>query len=429
MQDFNNINTFVSNGQNIKKIPKEMYMLIIFTAYSRFNRNLLCQMPFVNITKGDSASQYKFNYKNKEFGFSLFSDFDLQPSDKKKLKSPKRIAESMYRTLKLACSMDLVNPRVTIGNSLVGNLDTLILFQADGMEKVIDYAMNIVMNKEDYYELFGFKELNVLDKYDLYRIYYITSKFNDFEHIYEYLIFSKEIFENFAKNEQFKFLTEKYDGLGTNKRNYTILGNDCDCLFFQPEDVYHMKYAKLIRELDSFTENPSKFTRHISYDSSQNKYKFNDRKFGFFTFDLLSDMISNEKVKNRLLSKSRNGNCHQNSDILGRALSDEDKICSYVVGGKFKENETDYLYHSWVEIDAKNVVIDFNHNIVMDRDKYYKLYEVVPISKTPVLEMEEIIQTIIHDAELGISSLGINYFGAEIVRDLNKNKELFKKSK
>ena len=253
------------------------------------------------------------------------------------------------------------------------------------------------------------------------------NKFGDYEHIYEYLIFTKEIFNELSKKDEFSFFGEKYDRNGINRHNYLLFGNDFDCLFFQSADVGHMKYNKLIREIDDFTENPTVKTKHITYVKDENKYKLRARNFGYFTFDLLSNLVSDEEVKEILLSNGRYGECHVNANRLAMSLSDSDKASAYVVGGKFKENETDYFFHSWIEIDDKNVVIDFNHNIVMNRDKYYKLYEIVAISKTPVLEMRDIVQTVIHDAGFSMHPMELNYFGTEIMRDLKKNEKVFKK--
>ena len=129
--------------------------------------------------------------------------------------------------------MNLVNPRVSIGNSITGIFRLLIIFQEGKNEQVIDYAKNLVMDKNDYYELFKFQEINVVDKFDLYNIYYFINEFNDYKHIYEYLMFTKEILKELSWKEEFKFLTKPYDSSGINKHNYVFLGNDHDCLFFQ----------------------------------------------------------------------------------------------------------------------------------------------------------------------------------------------------
>ena len=63
----------------------------------------------------------------------------------------------------------------------------------------------------------------------------------------------------------------------------------------------------------------------------------------------------------------------------------------------------------------------------MNRDKYYKLFEAKPISKTLSTEMEDIIQTIYYDAKLELHPLELNYFGKEIMNDLKKNEKILQK--
>lgn len=118
-----------------------------------------------------------FHYEGNSYPFSLFSDYDLQDYDKKILKSNKRYKEFLGRTLKLACSLDLVSPKVVIGNSLMDNFSLLILFSEDGVNKVIDYSKNLVMNQEDYYKIFCFQDINVVDQFDLYQIHYLMDEF------------------------------------------------------------------------------------------------------------------------------------------------------------------------------------------------------------------------------------------------------------
>ncbi len=428
MEKFCNAQTFANNYDNNEKIPKELCRLILFTSYSKWGRKINSRMTFSNIavSKDINGEEYVFKYNGKTYPFSIFSNRDLQEYDKKTLLSAKRIKECLIRSLKLACSMDLVNPRIIIGNSIVGTFNLLIAFQENGIDKVIDYARNIVMNKDDYYEIFKFDELNIADRMDLYNIYYIINKFGTYEYIYEYLIFTKEIFNELSKNETFAFFAEKFNINGMNNHNYLLFGNNSDSLFFQREDSHHMKYDKIIRELNNFTEKPTRKSKHISYDKEKDKYMLKTKDLGYITFDLLSNAISNGEVKERLLSTARYGNCHYDVHMVARALDDKDKASAYIVGGKFKVNDKDYFYHSWVEIDEKNLVIDFSHNIVMNRDDYYKLFEIVPISKTSVLEMEDIVQ-MTNDLDFNFHPIYLNYFGSELMRDLKKNEKMLKK--
>lgn len=417
-------------SDNKERIPKYLIKLILFAVYSRIDREIYSRLSLSKSFKKDNSNKedYIFNYNGKNYPFSVFSDYNLQKFDKKILKSSKRYKLSVFRSLKLACSMDLVNPRIAIGNSLVGT-DVLIIFQENGIDKVIDYESNLMMKKEDYYELFHYSELNVLDKSDLYNIYYVIQRMGEDEHInpLEFFTSTKEVFNELSKQEDFHFLDEKYDSKGENEHNHFLLGTDSDCLFFQKEDS-NKKYAKLISELDKFTENPTIKPKHITYDKKKNQYRLKERNFEFFTFDILSDMIDDQTIKEKLLSNSRYGSCHKNAVIIARALKEEDKKTAYVVAGKIKINEIDYFRHSWVEIDEKNIVIDFNHNIVMNREEYYKLFEAEKISRTLISEMEDMIQTIVFDAKFDtMQQIYVNYFGEEVMRDLKKNEKVFQK--
>lgn len=79
------------------------------------------------------------------------------------------------------------------------------------------------------------------------------------------------------------------------------------------------------------------------------------------------------------------------------------------------------------EIDSKNVVLDYNRNFVMNRDKYYKLYGAVALQKTTATDMKEVRDELINKAELILTFIDINYFGTEILRDLKKNEKVFSK--
>ena len=422
MENYKNIETF-SNSYNINKnIPKSLFKLLVFASNPKINRKIIINYPLYRNIKKDNNS-YILKHNKKEYPFSILSDYEIQEFDKKILKTEKRYKQRLSRTLKLACSMDLVNPRVALGHSSIIRLHAIIIFQDNGTDKIIDYDKNLIMKKDDYYELFDYKEINTIDKYDLYKINIIMDELDDYSHIYEYLIFTKEIFKELSKIDNFSFLAKKYDRNGINNNNYVLFGDNSDGLFFQEKDV-NTKYNKIIDELDEFTKNPEIITKHISYNKQKEKYKLKEKNFGFFEFNLLSDMISDTEIKEQLLSKNRYRECHRNSNLIALNLKEE---TTYVVGGKIKINENDYFNHSWVEIDEKNVVIDFNHNVVMNRDKYYKLFEAKPISKTLSTEMKNIIQAIYYDVELDLHPLELNCFGKEIMNDLKKNEKILQK--
>ena len=424
MESFSNVKLFYDAYSHETPIPEELFKLFIFTTYSKFEGEFFSKFVWFhkNISKEDKYS-YVFYYGEKSYSFSVFSDYELQDYDKKKLKSNKRMNESLARTLKLACSLDFVTPKVVIGSSSVDTFSLLILFSDHGTNKVIDYSKNLVMNQDDYYNLFQFCELNVMDKFDLYQIYYLINSLHDEKHIYEYLIFSKELFREFAKCQFLSPLFRQYDINGFHSHNYLLFGSDSEALFFQKEDVGQLKYEKLVQELNAFTENPTLCSKHISYDKKNSCYKLKDRKFGSFSFKLLSDYVLDSDIKKELLSKNRYHECHQNSIMIACSLDEND---AYVVGGKFLENEKDYFYHSWVEIEDNNTVIDYNHNIIMNRDKYYDFFGVEVINRISAMDVKSVIQTSL-DFGFSFHPMYINYFGQEFMSSFQKNQKILER--
>lgn len=220
-----------------------------------------------------------------------------------------------------------------------------------------------------------------------------------------------------SKKTVFNFLSKKYDQNGRNLKNYLLFGNESDIIFFQDIDN---GYTKLQRELDNFTENPKVLSKHISYDEKKREYVLKASKNSKFYFNLLSDFVDNEGIKSELLSKKRYHHCHVNSQVVANGLGDN----SLIVGGKVKINENDYFYHSWVE--EENLVYDYNHNIIMDKEEYYKLYGAIPISKTNNHNMKDIIKKLVLDYNI-VDSMTINYLGEEFYKDFLRNEKVLKK--
>lgn len=415
-----NILTFIENEEHKEEMDKDLTRLITFTTSPK--RNLKNSQ-----IKLSNKGEYIFTYKEKEYFFSLLEDKKIQQVDKEILKNKKiRLQEHLKRSLKLACSMDLINPKIVIGKSKMDVLNIIIIYQEKGIEKIIDYKLNLIMNKDDYYELFNFKDINVVTKYDLYNIYHILKIRKDYQYLIEYLIFTKEIFNELSKKEEYSFLNQKYDKNGINRKNTFLIGDNSDNTFFTNKDNYNRKYEEILKEIDSFTKNPAPRKKHIKHDENATRYIFTEKSFGFFKFSLLSDGIDSEEEKQKLLSDKRYHHCHSNSIILAASLSEEDKEQAYVVSGKIRCNDIDYYYHSWIEIDNKNVVIDYNRNIIMNRDKYYKLYGAISINKTLIKELQENLEIISQIQDDSLNLLLTNYFNKEIAHDIKKSKILKK---
>lgn len=435
MAEFCNIQTLVY-GEGLEKyvnIDNKLISLMNFTTKSNYYRNFCNRLPFAKNMTGVTTKKdcYIFKYLGKEYPFSLFSEWNLQDIEKENIKdSQRRIKMSTLRNLRLACSLDVVNPKLIIGNSSFRALDTLISYEDKDIEKIIDYSKNLVMKADDYFELFQFDKLNTLEKWKLFNVYSVIAEMDCWEHLFEFLLFYDEIFSDLAKNEMFDEynMQKRFNAKGFHKKNNSILGNKSDSLFFDVEfDQAKFKYKDSRREIDDFTLNPSIFTEHVRYDEKKKKYIYEDKDFGMFEFGLLSDSFESEEEKADLLSKHRYHRCHFNSQKIIESLAKVDQENAFLVAGKIRANDTNDFYHSWVEIDSKNVVLDYNRNFVMNRDKYYKLYGAVALQKTTAADIKEIYDKLINEAELLLTDKDLNYFGAEILRDLKKNEKVFSK--
>lgn len=387
--------------------------------------------PFFNKVRisTNGLNNYSFKYNGRKYPFSLFSDdFELQKVDKEILKHVDlRQEERIFRPLKLVFSMNLVSPKIVMGKSVGESLKALILYQEAGLDKIIDYSRNLVMTKEDYYEMFNFQEMNVVNRVELYNIDNVLKKIGDCKQSYKYFLYTKEMFSDLSRKDGFEFLTQKYDNNGFHMHNNILF--ETDDIFTLDRDFCNAKYEKVRLDLRIFTENPQKEQNNIECDKNKGVYIFRNEEFEDFTFSLLSDLTDDKQIKEELLSDKRYHHCHSNSLILASSLDNSDRTSTYIVGGKTKANEIDYSFHSWVEIEKENIVLDYNYNLIMDKDKYYKLFGAVAISKTLISEMKEVIQTVVYDAGFNLTPMDVNYFGVEMMRDLKKNNKILYKRK
>ena len=104
---------------------------------------------------------YTIQVDNKKYPFKILSDMDsLISFDKDALKTRKRHVYAIYRNLRLMFTLPIVFPKLVVGYNQDRILKNLILYNKNNANLVIDY-----------YELFGFEKLNLIDKVDIYYLY------------------------------------------------------------------------------------------------------------------------------------------------------------------------------------------------------------------------------------------------------------------
>lgn len=413
---------------NVKteKIDEDLINILVFTGmpkYMEFFGNLtLSNLTIYHVIKLNK--KYALIKNKKMYRFRKLSDIIPYKYDKKILHDIKKRNStiSLFRTLRLASLRSFINANFIIASTNRGN-NSYIEYEENNEKYIISYSDNMVMKKDDFIELYNFSEISRLDQVTLYKVHEIIEKVKTDIDLMYLLLFPDEFIKDLSKTE--KYLTEKYDKSGINRNNYLMFQDDGD-IFPIKEDV---KFSDEYNDISNFTLNPNiKNNSKFSYERENKKYiyKKGNKKI---CFKLLSDLIEgNEKKKQELLSKNRYGTCHDDSiELLFRINIDEDEKI-YIVNGKLKQNEKDYFYHSWVEIETKNkaFVYDYNHNILMSKDDYLKLMKAEIINRTDK-DSEINLLKLLHDFGLPLNPIFFNYFSQELTRDLEKNKFLIKK--
>ena len=159
------------------------------------------------------------------------------------------------------------------------------------------------------------------------------------------------------------------------------------------------------------------------------KYKIEEPELKTIEFAMISDILDSEEEKNILQSKERYSMCHSNAYKMAMEFFATEPKAVYVVAGMIEENELDKFFHSWVEVKYKNktIVVDYNHNLIMEKNIYYKIYGAIPLEKTTLQELLTNFEWIEEKFGLPCSDFLLNYFSKEIVRDLQKNIFLLEK--
>lgn len=157
----------------------------------------------------------------------------------------------------------------------------------------------------------------------------------------------------------------------------------------------------------------------IKYNETNKMYEISLKNGDIVTFDIISNHISDEELKNELNSKKRLSSCHTKSVELASGINN-----SYVLTGYYTTTLNKIL-HSVVEIvkDGKSYILDWTQNIKMPKEDYIKIYKFQVLEKINSSDLEEDFKML---KELEFKSLKTYLvFRDEIIKDLEKNKHLF----
>ena len=142
--------------------------------------------------------------------------------------------------------------------------------------------------------------------------------------------------------------------------------------FTKSEENRDVKYEKLLERCKKID--------YVSDIREEDGRLIIDTNDGEIRVKKLSDALEFDKsIEERLLSDRRYNHCHWDSIHMAEDVLEEnnDKWCVATARLNPLSKKMRFL-HSWVEVDqGDNVLcIDFTRNLIMNRDAYYKFYDV-----------------------------------------------------
>ncbi len=382
------------------------YPIEMFTQGRPLFRMVYCSF-LADLIKVKRSGKGEYIYDD-QYPFRCLSDLPLLKGDKRNLEDAEKGYNSrILRSMQIALSKELINAKlITViqkdeDNDFLFNL--LIEYEKNNKKLIIDYLKNLIMEKEGYYHVYhNTREIQTLSQPELYSLMEESVKSEIPIDKYTLLISGNELLKNKKR---------KYHSTGIHKNNDFLLKNEDVC----STSEYYL--SPMDKEIQKFMENPQKPIKNITYSKKGKCYCYKRTPFKLL-FDLTKD-----DIKEQFLSKKDTGSCHGNS-LLVMEFLEMSGTKAQLVNGKMRKNSYEELDYTIVETE-KNV-IDFNRNLIMEKDNYYKMTGFTVINKTDKKLLDE-NKNLLSSYGIDMDSKIIGYFSQEFNHDLAKNKHLLKK--
>lgn len=374
----------------------------MFTKKNPLFRMLSCAFlsDLIHIRK---SGKEEYTYYGK-YPFKCLSDFSLSNDELRD--TEKSYNNRILRSMQIALSKKLINAKlITViqkdeDNDFLFNL--LIEYEKNNKKLIIDYLKNLIMEKEDYYHVYHTREIQTLAQPELYSLMEESVKSEIPIDKYTLLISGNELLKN---------KKGKYHSTGIHKNNDFVLKNEDVC----STSEYYL--SPMDKEIQEFMKNPQGPTKNITYSKKRKCYFYKKTPF-----KLLFDLEKND-TKEQYLLKKGTGSCHENS-LLVMEFLEMSGVSAQLISGKIRKNNGNEIDYTLVETE-KNV-IDFNRNLIMEKDNYYKMTGFTVINKTDKKLLDE-NKNLLSSYGIDMDSKIIGYFSQEFNHDLAKNKLLLKK--
>lgn len=363
---------------------------------------------------------YYYALQDKKIPFRLLSDGKVTDYDKKILLSKKREDYETSRSLRIAASHNLANAVYMV---VISNLPkSLVRYVKEGIEYIIDYDNNLVMQHDDYKEIFPYEIIEEIDQANLSYCSELIEKLGDVIPINLILLGFSEIMDNLRKNIP-TFAPERYMS-GIHWRNRYIIALDNELLFSTYSERKDIGVIDDDDVIFNFTLNPLAKRYDISI-SEDNYYLYKG-----YRFRRISDCLNVGKFKEKLVSSERFHMCMAGSIwmslILAKTYKPED---IRIVLGVIPQNDYEGNYHAWTELrkNGKWIAVDYTGNLIMESDDYIRLRDAKVLRTIEYLVIKK-LGDFYYDSRLEMDIFPILYFAEEMLRDIKKSVVLSKKT-
>ena len=146
----------------------------------------------------EEKKEYEYNVFGKKYTFSKISEMINLEKQKEELETSERYKKCHFATLNMAIS-DKDDIVITGYRNIFGDQNVLHSVIETKEGKIIDWTMNIVMTKEQYMELMGFKVIERLSNDDVIEILLKFPKLNGLMAVNVASVFGKELLKDMEK--------------------------------------------------------------------------------------------------------------------------------------------------------------------------------------------------------------------------------------
>lgn len=148
----------------------------------------------------------KIIIKTSECNITFRKLSDIIPELREELQDWNRHGKCHEKSIYISRILAQTPNRVVTGytyniSNIVKNLHTWVEFSIDGEEYVIDYTMNVLMNKKGYYFLLNVEPITIIADVEIRADFMNFFPYIDGFNIKEYLLFRHEILKDLQKNE------------------------------------------------------------------------------------------------------------------------------------------------------------------------------------------------------------------------------------